>query len=45
MMRHKNVDEPGHPEQPARIQRIFECIKDFGILDRPGWKHVLIDLI
>jgi hypothetical protein len=36
MMRHKNVDEPGHPEQPARIQRIFECIKDFGILDRPG---------
>ena len=36
MMRHKNTEDASHPEQPARIERIYECIKDFGILDRKG---------
>ena len=36
MMRHKNMEDSSHPEQPARIERIFERIKDFGILDRKG---------
>ena len=34
MMKHSNVEEPSHPEQPLRIKQIFETIQNYGLLDR-----------
>uniref|UniRef100_A0A8D8ZMH7 Protein deacetylase HDAC6 n=1 Tax=Cacopsylla melanoneura TaxID=428564 RepID=A0A8D8ZMH7_9HEMI len=34
MLKHKNITDPVHPEQPARISSIFEKHKEFGLIDR-----------
>ena len=38
MMKHANVEFPAHPEQPKRIERIFQKHMEFGLLDR--WQEV-----
>ncbi|CAH0727597.1 unnamed protein product, partial [Brenthis ino] len=34
MLKHKNICEPGHPECPERIMRIYEMFREFGLLER-----------
>ncbi|XP_054266822.1 histone deacetylase 6-like isoform X1 [Macrosteles quadrilineatus] len=34
MMEHKNFRDPGHPERPSRIQKIYEKHLEYKLLDR-----------
>uniref|UniRef100_A0A0P6E2S0 Putative Histone deacetylase n=1 Tax=Daphnia magna TaxID=35525 RepID=A0A0P6E2S0_9CRUS len=34
MASHRNVNEPGHPERPARITSIYQKLLEYGVLDR-----------
>ncbi|KAF0292725.1 Histone deacetylase 6 [Amphibalanus amphitrite] len=34
MMRHRNVDDPDHPERPARLQSILTRLSAWGLSDR-----------
>ncbi|KAI5712685.1 hypothetical protein M8J75_010435 [Diaphorina citri] len=34
MLKHVNIKDPAHPEQPSRVSSIFEKHKEFGLLDR-----------
>jgi histone deacetylase 6 len=34
MLRHRNLQEPGHPETPERISNIFANHADYGLLER-----------
>lgn len=40
MTRHTNVNEPGHPERPQRIEHIYHTHSSYGLLDRPCVKRV-----
>ncbi|XP_046454451.1 histone deacetylase 6-like isoform X3 [Daphnia pulex] len=34
MALHRNINEPGHPERPARITSIYQKLMEFGVLER-----------
>lgn len=34
MKRHRNMEDPGHPERPDRISSIYKYLHDYGLLDR-----------
>ncbi len=34
MMKHANIEEPSHPEQPLRIKRIHQKLEEFDLLKR-----------
>ncbi|KAK7083404.1 hypothetical protein SK128_017961, partial [Halocaridina rubra] len=34
MAKHRSIFEKEHPERPERTQKIWECLSEFGILER-----------